>query len=452
MDYNPFVVELHAADDAITAMEAQRAALVEQVSWASLFNQEDEAKALARLRAELDEQNAELRRVEQELLDLASSARELDSRTPALERDARVDFRILVRWLNDEHDRAKALLKKHRQEVAAVRVLIKDTEAKRNQANGTITELAEVIQATSRAIASFAEFSRTDADNEIARIDDELIDRRMQRDYLKKRTADVEDAVAGPLAEFHRYESEIRAHEAEISSLKSEVTDLDDQIAKVDKIKKKLSEATTGKERWELHDECERKFGEGKPGLVLHDLRGKKRPLQDDVRDRERQLNRLRRDKEKSEKRIANLAGVAAREVRVLVIDGNNSCFEGKAFIGLAALIPMTEDLARKYPVTVVFDASIRRKLRASDGDITAALSHAKVHVVATKTEADETILDISDDPGTWVISNDRYGEFGDKSPVAESRIIRHEIVAGRVLVHDLSVNEPLAKQGQPST
>lgn len=448
MDYNPFVVELRAEDDAITEMEARRDALAKQVWRASTFDPSGEAKQLDRLRADLGEQTTQLATLESQLLERTSELRELDSKTADLERDARVDFRIVVRWLNDEHDRAKGRLTKHRQRLAALRSLIAATEAKRDAATNEIAELAKAIEAVSEAIAWFGEFSPTEGETEIALINGELSERRARRDHLAQRTDDVEDAVAGPLAEFHRLETEIRTNEVALGRLKSEVTEIEDQITKVEKIKKKLSEATSPKERWELHEKCERKYGDGKPGAVLHDLREKRRPLVEELRARERQLNRLRRDKEKTERRINDLAVAASREIAALVVDGNNCCYEGgDAFIGLAALIPMTEVLAREYPVTVVFDASIRRLLRANDKHIRAALPHAKVHVVATKSKADAPILDISNDPGTWVISNDRFGEFGDKDAVAGSRIIRHEIVAGRVLVHDLGVNEPLAEQ-----
>ena len=452
MDYNPFIVELRAEDDAITEMEARRDALAEQVSRAAAFDPSDEAEKLGRLRAHLEEQTTQLATLESQLLERTSELRDLDSKTADLERDARVDFRIVVRWLNDEHDRAKGRLTKHRQRLAALRALIEATDAKRDEATNEVAEIANTIDAASEAIAWFGEFSPTEAVEEIALINAELSERTARRDHLRQRTEDVEGAVAGPLAEFHRLETEIRTNAVALGRLKSEVADIEEQITKVEKLKKKLSEATSPTERWELHDKCERKYGDGSPSSVLSELRGKRRPLMEDIRGHERQVNRLLRDKQKTERRIRELAVIAAREISALVIDGNNCCYDGNDFIGLAALIPMTEVLDREYRVTVVFDAGIRGQLRANDNHIRAALPYAKVHVGATKTKADATILDISNDPGTWVISNDRFGEFGDKDAVAESRIIRHEIVAGRVLVHDLGVDEPLAEQHRGST
>ena len=98
----------------------------------------------------------------------------------------------------------------------------------------------------------------------------------------------------------------------------------------------------------------------------------------------------------------------------MIIIDGKNLCFEGNTFIGLAALIPLTEQVAKRYDVTVVFDASIRRDLKMSDDQLAKALPAAKVHVVASRAKADETILDAAHESTAWVISNDRYGDYRD--------------------------------------
>ena len=65
-----------------------------------------------------------------------------------------------------------------------------------------------------------------------------------------------------------------------------------------------------------------------------------------------------------------------------------------------------------------------------------------KVHIVATRNKADKTILELAENSKvTYVVSNDRYSEFSEKKAVVEERIIRHEIVDGRIFIHDLDVN-----------
>lgn len=42
---------------------------------------------------------------------------------------------------------------------------------------------------------------------------------------------------------------------------------------------------------------------------------------------------------------------------------------------------------------------------------------------------------------GAYVISNDRFRDFTDKDAVSCQRLIRHDIVAGKVLIHDLNLS-----------
>lgn len=92
----------------------------------------------------------------------------------------------------------------------------------------------------------------------------------------------------------------------------------------------------------------------------------------------------------------------------------------------------------------MVFDASIRRALGSSDSDIRDIIGgDIQVHVVATSVKADETVLDLAgSDKTTFIVSNDRFAEFGEKPALRDQRIIRHEIVSGQVLIHDLGVSE----------
>ena len=98
--------------------------------------------------------------------------------------------------------------------------------------------------------------------------------------------------------------------------------------------------------------------------------------------------------------------------------------------------------LSRIYSVIVVFDSAIRRLLNCDDSGIRKRLgNHAKVHIVASRRLADETILDLAcANELTYVLSNDRFGDFNEKSAVKDGRIIRHEIVDGNVFVHDLQL------------
>jgi hypothetical protein len=39
-----------------------------------------------------------------------------------------------------------------------------------------------------------------------------------------------------------------------------------------------------------------------------------------------------------------------------------------------------------------------------------------------------------------YVLSNDRFAEYAEKPAVRDGRVLRHEILNGRILVHDLDV------------
>jgi rRNA-processing protein FCF1 len=143
------------------------------------------------------------------------------------------------------------------------------------------------------------------------------------------------------------------------------------------------------------------------------------------------------------EDRLISISKRASRTIKSLVIDGNNLCYQQQNFIGLVALHAVAKNLSRSYPVLIVFDATIRKWLAMNDRDIAASFGDAvKVHVVATKQKADETLLDSAMDSTTYVISNDRFVDYPDKSAVRDQRVIRHEILNGKVFVHDLGVVE----------
>jgi hypothetical protein len=178
------------------------------------------------------------------------------------------------------------------------------------------------------------------------------------------------------------------------------------------------------------HQKCEEIFGTGSPRKV--------------IAKKESEIRRLDRDIEKLEKRAKNIADKTARHIKKLILDGNNLSYQGDVFIGLSALKPLVPILASEYEVVLIFDASIRRALDSDDSDIRDIFGgDIQVHIVATGIMADETIIDLADsDNTTFIVSNDRFAEFGEKAAIRDRRVIRHEIVAGRLLIHDLEISE----------
>jgi hypothetical protein len=216
----------------------------------------------------------------------------------------------------------------------------------------------------------------------------------------------------------------------ELRKLKSRIAQSQSNLRAAEDLDRQLSSAGNSYERAMIHEQCDRQFGVGSPRKVIG--------------DNQRQIRQWERDCDKAQRRITDVAQNAARKIEALVIDGNNMCYEGGSFIGLAAIEAVVPTLSSMCAVTVVFDASIRRLLNIDDARLQHRLGDsAKVHVVASRRMADETILDLAGmNERAYVISNDRFGDFNEKLVVRHSRLIRHEIVGGNIFIHDLQLRD----------
>ena len=214
-----------------------------------------------------------------------------------------------------------------------------------------------------------------------------------------------------------------------LAGLEEELTGLKRRIARAEAFDSMLTNAQNGYERAKLHEQCNKELGESKPANVLRQGRGALRGVEDKIG--------------KLSTRVDSLIRFAAWDIRHIVIDGNNLCYEGRHFLKLAALEALVPILAKKYKVTLIFDASIRRKLKLSTEAIEARFPQAdQVHIVASKEKADETVLAVAgSDPHTFVLSNDRFIDYPEKVAVKEERVLRHEIVSHAAYIHDLQID-----------
>ena len=212
------------------------------------------------------------------------------------------------------------------------------------------------------------------------------------------------------------------------------MSELESDMETVNRYQERLARASDSKERWEIHHECESRFGDGKPGKVADKIR--------------KELPARRSERTKLERRLRDIARRASLDVESLVIDGSNLAYAGDEFIGLFALRTLCAQLTPRYPVQVIFDASIRAKLgHREDATIFEQLRGLDVHVMGSKEAADELILDTAQARTAYVISNDRFADFPDKSAVQEGRIIRHEIVHDHVIVRDLGIDVEYSRE-----
>ncbi len=281
-------------------------------------------------------------------------------------------------------------------------------------------KLAEKIAKISFLTATIDKYSKFDAGDAERRIDS--LNREM-------RTISQEISVMGD--EIARISAKAGPHIEELKRLQSKVRDLQSRISAADQFDRRLSAASNGYERAQIHEECERRFGNGSPKKISHDAAGEIRKLQNNIA--------------KLEKRIKDEIKKSELSISHIIIDGNNACYERSNFIRFFALSHLVDELAKKYKVTVVFDASIRRLMQSDDAAIERIIGRtASVHVAPTKSGADEYILRMaSNSPQSYIVSNDRYAEFGDYDAVRSDRILRFLIADGRVMLNDLDISIP---------
>ena len=229
-------------------------------------------------------------------------------------------------------------------------------------------------------------------------------------------------------AELARIETKIRPHTQEYDRLTSEAAALNADISAANRLDQKLDAAANGYERKLLHDECQAKFGTGKPREVIKDRTG--------------QLRRLENNIPKLERRIRDELQKLHRSIKHLLIDGNNVCYEGQSFIGLRGISALLVSLGDRYKTTVVFDASIRAMLKTDSQGIERTLGPSvSTHVAPTKTAADEYLLKLAEkDENAFILSNDRYAEYHDYDAVKSGRLLRFLIADGKLMANDLDV------------
>lgn len=182
-------------------------------------------------------------------------------------------------------------------------------------------------------------------------------------------------------------------------------------------------------ERAMIHEQCKRNFGESSPRKV--------------IRSKRNLISKLERDIEKLERRAFSVYKRSSRVIELLVIDGNNMCYENNNFVGIDPLILITSELGQRYDLVVVFDSDIRSILKKNYQMINSRFpKDVKVHIVASKEKADETIIGLtSNNKKAYVISNDRFSDYFDKEVIVNDRIIRHEMINNKVLIHDLDID-----------
>lgn len=279
-----------------------------------------------------------------------------------------------------------------------------------DEREAALAQLADVRE----SLARYTQFDRGVAADNLAGLEIDIVRSSAELDKWEAREKALDKELEAPM----RGLLELRGR---VQSLKSD-------IGTAERFKRQLGEARNSFEKKQIHEECKRRLNNGSPGKVINEA--------------QKAIERAERDMTKLERRLQELGRRGALNVQALVIDGSNLCYQGGRLIGIFALRALCACLASKLEVTVVFDASTRERLGVpSDAILRSQLPGVKVYVDASRSGADETILDTAQNPTTYVLSNDRFAEFPEKPAVLDGRLIRHMIINGRILVPDLKID-----------
>lgn len=400
MDYNPFTQEQNRLRVLLERKRIKRGGLTEELAW---FDSTDLSK-LATMTESMEKLKTET------LHHINESEKSIATLQEKLISVRRTTGTLLnpFNWFDEDQ-------KIRRRSLRHLRLEAGEKTEHLNKSKASLSETISTIDSLRKEAKKHKAFDRQAVFDETVQLKDEIFS--LEEDY--KRASELKinaDKVLRPVID------QIKKYESSISREK-------EKISKARTFERKLETAYNSYEKAMVHQECEKLLGEGSPKKV--------------IRQSESQILRLERDLEKSKKRAIQIRVNVSRDIRKVIIDGNNMCYENGKFVGLPPVIESTKELQRKYKVIIIFDAAIRSQIKAGNQEIRGKFDHSvDVHVVATKQLADETILDIaSNDDSCYIISNDRFGEYQEKAAVKDDRLIRHEVVSGNVLIHGLNIN-----------
>lgn len=405
MSNHPFDQIAHSLGDQITEIKRQIEENESALRWNETFNRAKTCDDMF----ELERQMAGL---ESELVAESTIIQENKSQIRELEKNIGTMFNPF-NWFDAEQT-------KLRQERSNRNDLIRHKNKSIETLNKKLRKLKDQRTSLEADLKRYDSFNR-DAVIHLLESLSESLDCLQDRLAFNARRKASFDKVAGPI-------------ESEIARLQRELAAQESVLAAANDFKQRLSYAPSKRDRALIHEDCESTLGDGSPDRIIGKTQGSVRRLQQDL------------DKYRS--RLDRILRTCSRPIDHLVIDGNNLCYESGTNrpVGLSAIFAVLPELASISQVTIVFDNSINHMMRGDFFHFKRQLEdHARVHVVPTRHVADDTVLDLAENESTWVISNDRYAEYREKSAVRAERLIRHEIINGMVFIRELLISSEYA-------
>lgn len=471
-------------------LQTRQTSLTEEIAWYDSIREPDLSRELTDTRSQIDRRSAECAALQAEITQLRQELTELEKQVGSLWNplnrfsSEQSNLRLRRRKLQKQLDRLESAEEARRRQLELLR---------RRQAD--LEQTLQRYRAFDRA-ASEAEFSRIQ--QEVARLTAEaeeaekrcrtleglLRNQSAQRDSLMREQEAIESRIGALYQEILRHRQ---------TKIKEALTGLRDRRTKLaEELEQEKSRSQKIRDMLERYyafdpDACGNKLEqmgqqiaalnqrlERLEGLIrrrdeeLAPLQEKENELErgNIIRDRERKISQINKQLEKLRERIQRIEELYLRmaEMEYIVIDGNNCCYEGDDFIGLAALRVLVPELLRQgFRVAVIFDGSIcpmlKRKpaevkedmLKQIPAEVQKELGDGAIifHIALKRQQADGTILALAkDDPHAFVLSNDRFSEYPESPVVQQGRLIRREIVDGQMLVRELGIQVRFRETG----
>ena len=164
-----------------------------------------------------------------------------------------------------------------------------------------------------------------------------------------------------------------------------------------------------------------------------------------------RQQESLARTRDKLEERLCEIAEKMSRDIRTLIIDGNNLLYDNKNnLIGDAPLQALVSEFlsSNSYRVRVFFDPGVQRILGRRIREIESLFGeNVEVVIAPPGTKADQMILAEADaDSKTYVITCDRFHDYPDRQTVKDGRLLAHRVMEGSIHVPELGIRASFAR------
>lgn len=403
MDFNKLTEECAEKEMQLTRLQQNEEQIAGELHWYNSLNPQTLEVEQQKHKAKAEQLQREIQTLDQGIQEIRS---QLGKIAPKI-----VTKLNLFKWLTKEQASLRHLKAElsdgMNQKMSQQQSKLSDLEATRTR-----------IRSVAKELEQHRTFPLSDKQAELSRLTQSIADNTADLTLLTERNLRIYDAIA-PLLE-------------KMKKIELEQSDLQSRLELAKDFDWRLSE-TTDDDRYErkmIHRECECQLEESRPQKIIEESSKK--------------INQLQGKHDKIRRRVEEVIEKSVRRIDKVVIDGNNLCYEDKHFIGLVAIEAILPLLSRKYEVVIVFDPEIRSLLNTDDSGLQKRLTNfAKVHVVASGRKADETVLDLaSTNEFIYVLSNDKFDDFNDKSAVKEGRLIKHEIVDGHIFVQDLELRE----------